>query len=223
MRVKEQGTMPAVISPTQQRVILEGVSWDSYACLLADFGDSHAARLAYDQGTLEIMAPSYAHEELNHLIARIVEIIATEMDLDFANAGATTFKRADLERGFEPDSCFYLEHVSAIRGKAVIDVETDPPPDLVVEIDLTHPSLDKLPIAAALGVPEIWRYNREQVIMYRLAGASYEVVDSSGVLPGLTSADLRHWLEASQRLTRPAWMRQVQVWARERWGMQDEP
>jgi Uma2 family endonuclease len=69
--------MPAIISPTQQRVILEGVSWDSYACLLADFGDSPAARLAYDRGTLEIMAPSYAHEELNHLIARIVEIIAT--------------------------------------------------------------------------------------------------------------------------------------------------
>jgi Uma2 family endonuclease len=165
------------------------------------------------------MAPSYAHEEINHLIARIVEIIATEMDLDFANAGSTTFKRTDLERGFEPDSCFYLEHVSAIRGKTTIDVETDPPPDLVVEIDLTHPSLDKLPIAAALGVPEVWRYSREQAIMYRLAGAGYEVVDSSGVLPGLTSADIQHWLEASQQLTRAAWMRQVQGWARERWGI----
>lgn len=210
--------MPAVISPTQQRVLLEGVSWHTYACLLTDFGDSHAARVAYDRGTLEIMAPSFAHEEINHLIARMVEIIATEMDVDFANAGSTTFKREALARGFEPDSCFYIEHVAAIRGKTSIDLDVDPPPDLVLEIDITRPSLDKLPIYAAVGVPEVWRYRGEQVIIYRLVGAVYEVVEASVVLTGLTSTDLVHWLEVSQQTTRPAWMRQVQAWARSRWG-----
>jgi Uma2 family endonuclease len=210
--------MPAVISPTQQRVILEGVSWHTYECLLADFGDSHAARVTYDQGTLEIMAPSFAHETINQLIARIVETIATEMDIDFVNAGSTTFKREELERGFEPDSCFYIEHSAAIRGKTTLDVHVDPPPDLVLEIDITHPSLDKLPIYAAIGVPEVWRYRHDQVVMYRLVGSVYEVVEASGALSGLTGNDLVHWLEVSRQTTRAAWMRQVQAWARARWG-----
>src|SRR5712691_6833011 len=209
---KDTCAMPAVIHPAHERVILEGVCWHTYECLLADFADSHAVRVAYDQGILEIMAPSYAHEELNHLIARVVEIIATEMDMDFVNAGSTTFKRQELERGFEPDSSFYLVHVAAIRGKTTIDMALDPPPDLVVEIDLMHPSLDKLPIYAAVGVPEVWRYQREQVLMYRLTGAVYEVVETSVVLPGLTGNDIVHWLEASQQLTRPAWVRQVHAW-----------
>lgn len=211
--------MATLLSPTAQHVLLEGVSWATYECLLADFGDSHAARVAYNQGTLEIMAPSYAHEQLNHLIAMLVSLIATEMDIDFENAGATTFKREDVGRGFEPGTCFYLQHVAAIRGKRSIDLTTDPPPDLVVEIDITHPSLDKLPIYAAFGVPEVWRSTGKRVVMYRRAGDNYEGVEQSSVLPGLTSADLQDWLEASQRMPRAAWMRQVQAWAHARWGM----
>lgn len=210
--------MPAVMSPIQQRIILEGVSWHTYECLLADVGDSHAVRVAYDQGRLEIMAPSYAHEEINHPIARIVEIIATEMDIDFVNAGSTTFKRENLAHGFEPDTYFYIAHVAAIRGKTTIDLDVDPPPDLVLEIDITHPSLDKLPIYAAVKVPEVWRYRREQVVMYGLVGTGYEMLDASVALPGLTGTDILHWLEASQQMTRAAWMRQVQAWAHTRWG-----
>ena len=215
--------MPAVISPAHERVILEGVCWHTYECLLADFGDSHAVRVAYDRGILELVAPSYAHEELNHLIARVVEIIATEMDIDFINAGSTTFKREALERGFEPDSSFYLAHVAAIRGKTTLDMALDPPPDLVVEIDLTHPSLDKLPLYAAMGVPEVWRYRREQVLMYRLTGAVYASVETSEVLPGLTGNDIVHWLEANQQMTQPAWVWQVHAWARTRWGVPGTP
>ena len=207
-----------MIRPTAQSVLREGVSWITYECLLADFGDSHAARVAYDQGTLEIMAPSYAHEQCNNLIASMVSLIATEMDIAFENAGSTTFKRADVGRGSEPDACFYLQHVAAIRGKRTIDLATDPPPDLVVKIDLTHPSLDKLPIYAALGVPEVWRYADERMIMYRRVGDGYEVVARSSVLPGVTSAEVQDWLTASEQMSRATWMRQVQTWARARWG-----
>ena len=210
--------MATMISPTAQSVLLEGVSWATYECLLTDFGDSHTVRVAYDQGALEIMAPSYAHEQLNNLIAMIVSFVATEMDIDFENAGSTTFKRADVGRGFEPDSCFYLQHVAAIRSQRTIDLATDPPPDLVVEVDITHPSLDKLPIYAALGVPEVWRYTDERLVMYRHAGDGYEVVEGSSVLPGVTGTDVQNWLEASQQMSRAAWMRQVQTWARARWG-----
>jgi Uma2 family endonuclease len=210
--------MATMISPTAQSVLLEGVSWATYECLLTDFGDSHTVRVAYDRGALEIMAPSYAHEQLNNLIAMIVSFVATEMDIDFENAGSTTFKRADVGRGFEPDSCFYLQHVAAIRSKRTIDLATDPPPDLVVEVDITHPSLDKLPIYAALGVPEVWRYTDERLVMYRRLGDGYEIVEGSSVLPGVTGTDIQNWLEASQQMSRAAWMRQVQTWARARWG-----
>lgn len=208
--------MATMISPSAQRVIIEGVSWTTYECLLADFGDSHSARVAYNQGALEIMAPSYAHEQLNILIAMIISFIAAEMDIDFENAGSTTFKRADLGRGFEPDSCFYIQHVAAISGKATIDLDTDPPPDLVLEIDLTHPSLDKLPIYAAVGVPEVWRYTNDHLVMYRLTEGTYTVVETSGVLPDVAREDIQHWIDVSQQMPRATWMKQVQGWAQDR-------
>jgi Uma2 family endonuclease len=167
---------------------------------------------------LEIMSPSYLHEQRNALIAMLVSIVATEMDIDFENAGSTTFKRPDVGRGFEPDSCFYLQHVTAIRGKRTIDLATDPPPDLVVEIDITHPSLDKLPIYTALGVPEVWRATEERVVVYQRTGDGYTVNDQSRVLPGLTAAEIQDWLAASEHMSRAAWMKQVQTWARNRWG-----
>jgi Uma2 family endonuclease len=210
--------MATMISPTTQPILLEGVSWATYECLLADFGDSHAARVAYDRGPLEIMSPSYVHEQRNALIAMLVSVVATEMDIDFENAGSTTFKRADVGRGFEPDSCFYLQHVAAVRGKRAIDLATDSPPDLVVEIDITHPSLDKLPIYATLGVPEVWRATEERVVVYQRTSDGYTVVDQSTVLPGLAAAEIQAWLAVSEQTSRAAWMKQVQAWARDRWG-----
>jgi Uma2 family endonuclease len=207
-----------MISPTTQPILLEGVSWATYECLLADFADSHAARVAYDQGTLEIMSPSYVHEQRNSLIAMLVSVVATEMDIDFENAGSTTFKRADMGRGFEPDSCFYLQHVAAIRGKRTIDLVTDPPPDLVVEIDITHPSLDKMSIYATLGVPEVWRATEERVVVYQRTRDGYTAVDQSTVLPGLAADEIQDWLAVSEQTSRAAWMKQVQAWARARWG-----
>jgi len=87
--------MATVINPITQCVIIEGMSWTTYECLLADFGDSHAARVAYDRGMLEMMAPSYPHERLKSLLTTLVEAIAAGMDLDFESDGSTTFKREE--------------------------------------------------------------------------------------------------------------------------------
>lgn len=86
-----------------------------------------------------------------------------ELDVDARRLGSKTFKREDLLKGFEPDSCFYIQHVEAISGKDEVDLNTDPPPDLVIEIDITSPSLPRLPIFAGVGVPEVWRYDGRQV------------------------------------------------------------
>src|SRR5262249_45821026 len=159
--------MSALVTPVGQCVIVQGISWDTYTCLLADFVDSSGIRIAYDQGTLELMAPSFNHEHVADLLADIVKAVAEAQELDFVPAGSTTFKREDVERGFAPDASFYLQHAAAVRGQNVIDLDVDPPPDMIIEIDISHPSLDKFPIYAALGVPEVWRYVGQQVHIHR--------------------------------------------------------
>ncbi len=134
----------------EPRIVLSNIEWETYERLLADQADSSAPRFAYDRGALEIMSPLPEHERYNRTIAALVESVAEELGLDGENLGSTTFKREDLERGFEPDSCFYIQHEAAVRGKSALDLRVDPPPDLVIAIDITHPSLDKFPIYAAL-------------------------------------------------------------------------
>jgi Uma2 family endonuclease len=205
--------MPAVVTPVGQCVIVQGVSWHTYACLLADFADSSGARMAYDQGTLEIMAPSFKHEQTADLLADVVKAVAEAQALDVVPAGSTTFKREDVERGFELDASFYLQHAADVRGRATIDLAVDPPPDVIIEIDLTHPSLDKFPIYAALGVPEVWRYDGQQMHIYRHVDVAYTEVPESEVLPGVTSASLIQLVQLGLQLPRLVWIGRVRVWA----------
>ena len=205
--------MTAVLNPTEQKVIIENVSWQTYERLLADLSDRGAPRLTYDQGTLEIMSPTARHEELNRNLALIVTILAAALGLDVRNLGSTTFRREDLSRGFEPDSCFYIEHESAVRGRAKIDLSRDPPPDLLIEIDLTSGSLDKFPIYGQVGVPEIWRYDGSRLAIHHLSGGEYQESESSRAFRGVEAADLARLLQ--QSLTRPSteWLKTLQAWA----------
>ena len=202
------------ISP-DQKIVLRPVQWETYERLLADLADSSAPRLTYDRGTLEIMSPLPEHERYNRAMAAIVDIVADEWDTDFDNLGSTTFRREDLERGFEPDSCFYIRHAEQIQGKRQIDLTLDPPPDLVIEIDITHSSLDKLALYAAMGVPELWRYDGQSVRILVLDAGAFEEQARSGALPGLDAAMLSTFMEESKTVKRTAWLRCVRAWARE--------
>ena len=197
----------------EQQVILQGLSWETYERWLADVGDSHGAHFAYDQGVLEIRVPSFTHEQINRLLHDLFTAIAVEMDIDFLNAGSTTFRREGLRRGFEPDTCFYVTNVERVRGKAQLALEVDPPPDLVVEIDITHPPLNKLPIYAAVGVPEVWRYDGQALTILKLEGGAYYAHIESIALPGVTGQDLSQLLEAGKAMPRTAWLRRVRTWA----------
>ncbi len=204
------------MSIQQECVILHGVSWATYESLLADFQDSHAAHFAYDRGALEIMAPSAKHEEPNRAIAFFVELLALEMNLNVRNLGSTTFTREDLGRGFEPDTCFYIQNAMCVKGKEEIDLTVDPPPDLVIEVDITHPSLDKLPIYAAVGVPEVWRYDGQQVTISNLQDKTYQSQAESKAFPGLTSSALSQFIAQSKTLDRLDWAQRIREWARQR-------
>lgn len=208
--------MAIALQDTTQRICLLKIRWETYQALLADLANQHPVFLTYDQGTLELMAPSYAHEEANRILAMIVEAVALAQGQDLHPAGSTTFTRADLARGFEPDSCYYLAHAAAVRGKATIDLTTDPPPDLVLEVDITRTSIEKLPLYAAVGVPEVWRYDGEQVAIYHLHDGTYTRTDRSMILPPVTSQVLTAWLHQQRELPYPTWFAAIQQQVRSR-------
>ena len=207
--------MTAVLHLPEQKVILKGVSWETYERLLAEHEEESGTRFAYDSGTLEILVPSPRHEKPNRLLASLVEVLAEEMALNIESLGSTTLKRPDLLKGFEPDSCFYIQHAEAIRDNEEVDLTVDPPPDLVIEIDITSPSLDKFPLYAAVGVPEVWRYDGTHVTMYCLAGEHYVEVTHSTVLPPLTNERATRFLEDRKQALSVGWLRAVRAWARD--------
>ncbi|MFN8489657.1 MAG: Uma2 family endonuclease [Caldilineaceae bacterium] len=196
-----------------QCVILHDVSWETYERLLVEHEENSGTHFTYNQGMLEIMVLSARHESLKHILALLVDLIAAELNVDLYGLGSTTFQREDLARGFEPDACFYIANEAAVRGKAAIDLTIDPPPDLVIEIDITSPSLNKFPIFATLGVTEVWRYDGEQVHILALQGDQYVVQPESIFLPPVTGKVLTELVAASQSLKRTAWLRRVREWA----------
>lgn len=197
-------------------MILSNISWETYERLLVDHENSSAPRFTYDRGMLEIMSPNPEHEVANRRLAQLVLIFAEERDIIAQDFGSTTFRREDLERGFEPDSCFYIQNEGRVRGKKRLDLTTDPPPDLVIEVDITSPSLDKFSIYARLGVPEVWRYDGERLSIHELAeDAGYAEVQRSAVLPALTADVLTRFVRRSEILDWLAWIREVRGWARD--------
>lgn len=205
-------------SQTGQGVILHGVSWAAYEQLLTDFQDSHAAHFAYDRGVLEIMVLSAEHEEYKDVIALLINVLAEEMGIDMRSFGSTTFRRDDLQRGVEPDACFYIQNEVRVRGKKKLDLTVDPPPDLIVEVDIASPSLDKFPIYAHVGVPEVWRYDGHILAVFTLENGEYRERTHSTMLPGLPSREVSQLIGDSHSLTRTAWLRRVREWIRQQKG-----
>lgn len=180
-------------------LVIPQSTWEEYERLLDDLAGWPGMRVTYDRGRLEIMSPSPEHEEYKEFILRIVHMVCDELGLPLEARGSTTWKRRQAEQGTEPDTCFYVTNAHRIIGKRNIDLESDPPPDVAVEIDITNESLSKLPIYAALEVPEIWRYDGRTARFYELADGRYRDIADSRVLPSLTSAKLTEALAQSQR------------------------
>jgi Uma2 family endonuclease len=199
--------------PIEQRIVLHNVAWDTYERLLADHENSSAPRFTYDHGELEILSPSTEHEEDNRTLAALIETVAFELSIDFRNVGSMTFKRQELQRGFEPDSSFYIQNEQRVRGKRQIELMVDPPPDLVIEIEVSRQAIPKLPLYASIGVPELWRSDRGRVTILQLRGGDYVDSAASAALPPVTSEILTRFLAESWSLTRLAWIGQVREWA----------
>jgi Uma2 family endonuclease len=198
----------------EARVILQGVSWATFKALMADIGDNRACRIAYDQGILEIRMPLAEHEEPKRLIESFVECLADELEIEIRSLGALFLEREDLSRAVEPDSCFYIQNESLVRGKE-IKLPNVPPPDLAIESDYTSSSLNKFNIYASLGVPELWRYRKQSLQVYQLVEGNYELSETSLAFPFLPIAEIPGLIEQSKIIGQRACVRLFRARIRE--------
>ena len=206
--------MASAISSPEQLVILDRVTWDTYERLITEHGERCGTRFTYDEGVLQIRVISSRHERSNRRLATLVEVLAEEWALDIEQLGSMTFKREDLQKGFEPDSCFYIEHADAIREREEIDLAVDPPPDLSIEVDIKSGSLNRFPIFAAVGIPEVWRFDGNRVAIFRLESGGYVESTNSIAFQAITGEILTQFLDDSQKLKSTAWLKRVREWAR---------
>jgi Uma2 family endonuclease len=171
--MRPEAEAPAAASQFGGPVLLHGVSWEHYEALIELLGDNHPSlRLTYLEGTLEVMTTSPERERIKKLLARLLELWALERDVKLEGYGAATFRRRAKERGLEPDECYVLDQL--------VDV-----PDIAIEIVHKHGGIDKLEVYAGLGVPEVWFWENERIIPYRLVGDAHERRESSELLPAL--------------------------------------
>ena len=197
--------------PAGAILVFPQVTWEQYESLLEDLVGRPGLRVSYNEGRLEIMSPLSEHEDYKEFILQLARVLSEEFDIPLEPRGSTTWKLRKLRKGAEPDTCFYVTNAHRIIGKRIIDLESVPPPDIVVEIDTPRASESKFPIYAALGVPEIWRYRRGKLSIFTLKNGAYKEQEASAAFPLLSAADLTRLLESSTRLKRTAWLRQLRT------------
>lgn len=157
-----QISLEQIIIPPGERLLLKDISWQQFESILEQLGEHRGTKLSYSQGTLEIMTPLLEHEKAKSILGHIVEFLLDEFQLDYEPSASTTFKNPQTNQGVEPDESFYIASRHAIIGKNKIDLTVDPPPDLVIEIDITSPT--RLDNYLALGIPELWRFKRDRTL-----------------------------------------------------------
>ncbi|MBE9128739.1 MULTISPECIES: Uma2 family endonuclease [unclassified Coleofasciculus] len=201
------------IQPGQQ-LLIEDVSWQQLESLLAELGQSRAARLSYSNGLLEIMVPLPEHEKAKQIIGDMVKILLEEQQIAFESLGSTTLKNEHMTQAVEPDACFYIQNQAAVIGKNRLDMSVDPPPDLAIEIDLT--SRTQLENYQMLGVPELWRYGRRGLQINVLQAARYVESDFSPTFPDIPIVELiNRYVQQSQVSGRTQAIQDFRSWVRE--------
>jgi Uma2 family endonuclease len=193
-------------------VILDGISWDTYERLSADLNNRGGYHLTYNGGVLEIMVMSSEHEESGEFFPSLMQILCEEFEFDLRSLGSTTFRKGN-EKGFEADACFYIQSAPLIKGRKKITLENDPPPDVVVEVDITHGSLDKFPIYQSMNIKEVWRCEKNKWEVFHLIDGEYMKQENSMAVPQLTVEVVNNFFTTHFDMERPQWIRLVREWA----------
>lgn len=197
--------------PAEQRLTLHNVSWKTYEKILDAFGEHRAVRFHYDEGVLECMVPLEAHENPSDLVGLFICTLVVESGMNLKCMASTTLRQEKLKKGAEPDKCYYIQNEPLVRGRTV-DLEKDPSPDLVVEIDITHTDIDKNTLYASMGVPEFWRFNGSVLTIYQLEQDQYREVDISSTFPWVSKEVFYHFWAQGKKIGEAQALRELKRW-----------
>jgi Uma2 family endonuclease len=217
---------PTLGQPPAGRCLrLSDIDWQTYSRLLHAFAERPGVRLAYDRGELEIMSPLLEHDDDGRFLGDLVFVLTEELGLPLKRGGSATLRRRRRRRGIEADECFWIANAARMAGRRRLDLRTDPPPDLALEVDVSQSSLNRLAIYAALRVPEVWRLEGDTLTFYALRDdGTYEIVAVSRSFPLVSPADLLGFLQqARQAGDENAVVRQFRDWIRRRRAAGGDP
>ena len=206
----------AKLIPSSSGVVFGGVSWADYEAMLKIVGD-RPIRVTYDRGTMEVSMPSFGHEDDAHLLGRIVDTLADQGDIPVKSGRTTTHKRKDLDRGTEPDQCYWFrENARKMVGKRQLDLSVDSPPDLIIEVDVASNSLKRLPLFAAMGVSEVWRLAECSLEFLHLQpDRTYQVSELSRNFPTVAATEVSRFLEEGRSVEETAWVRSFRAYVQQ--------
>lgn len=208
-------TVPAVV---RDRLIVDNVDWKSYTRFLYLFAERPGYRLTYDRGRLEIMGPLALHERCANFLGRLAITMTEELGLPILQGGSTTLRLRRGKRGLDPDRCYWIAREAAVRGKTRLNLRKDPPPDLAIEVDVTSSSLNRMNIYATLGVPEVWRVDKQMLTFQALAAnrKKYAPISHSRSFPLVTPADLMVFWGMCATQEENSVIRQFRAWIQQR-------
>jgi Uma2 family endonuclease len=207
-------------SPSEYRTVLPKITWQKYEALLAEMAGDRTARFTFDHDRLEMMHPLEEHDRCHKLIESLLLVVTDELDQPITSYKAPTLKREDLQIGVEPDTGYYLQHCDRMDGRAIIDLAIDPPPDLILEVELSRSSLNKFAIYAQLGIPEVWRYISKpgdtflkgQLFIHYLDGDRYREDDHGLAFPFLSAGRILQFIDQSDVEGLPKALRDLRSW-----------
>jgi Uma2 family endonuclease len=201
-----------LLTSSTEIIHLSGISWQTYETLRSELR-LRRLRLTYNRGTLEIVAPSPEHEFNKKVVGRFVETLAEELNIQIYPLGSTTLQRPELS-GAEPDECFYFRNIALVRGKKRLDLATDPAPDLVIEIDITSSSPNRLQVYADIGVAEIWIYNGDSLTIKHLQNGLYITSGTSQFFASLPIPEIAGFLQQAQTVDYLELVKAFRRWVR---------
>ncbi|MDY6781286.1 MAG: Uma2 family endonuclease [Cyanobacteriota bacterium] len=201
---------------THSQLILHDVSWEMYEQLLEIFSEYSVVQMSYYKGILELMAPLPEHETYAWTVGRLLTVLSEELGLEIRGLRSTTWRSQSQAVGKEADQCFYIQNESLVRDKLEIDLNVDPPPDLAIEIDVTHSALDKLSIYAGLKVPELWHFRKREFLIYQLTDEGYRESEESLAFPAFPVKEIARFLQLDAQKGENARMREFRKWVRDR-------
>jgi len=203
--------------PARPSAVLYDIDWRTYSRLLRVLQSDRRFRLTYDRGTLEIMSPFWQHEEPAYLLGRFIDVLLEELNQPCRAGRTVTLRRKKKQRGLESDNCYWIASAALLQGKTRLDLRVDPPPDLAIEVDVTHRAIDRMSIYAALGVPEVWVLSATGLTFHILESGSYQVKPNSLSFPQLVPAHLIGFLNQVGQTDDTTLVLQFREWVRQQY------